>query len=274
MKIERLAELLYRSSTDEPLTAESRRGDLQAHYALFAVIYGTALLAYAAFMALELNTPRLANREILPHIFFAANALFAPLMFCLWLTQRQHLEYFYIAIYGAISALVQLRMLDVFRVEVSITDAILFDSFLLAGEGGFGLLMALTFARSRFSFIRWGLPTLVGLPILVQLLFRFFDIPVLLNASLALFYVPVLYTFGAFACVIQASYLLQSGLATKARGRLMRLACFSMLMIGFAIAAILPKSNGGILQLRLPQLLLLLAISALAIFEFRKKDAT
>ena len=192
MKLQKLAELLYRKASDEPLTAPSRRRDLFAHYILFGLLFGSVMLGYAAIMALQLADPIVKNIQVGPQLLFAANALFAALVFGFWLAQRQRHEYFYIATYATVCSLMRLRNLDVFRMEIPPQDLILFDTFLQSAEGGFGLLMALTFARSRLDLIRWGLPLLVGLPPILHWTLRLLGLPLPLHSILDGVYAPLL----------------------------------------------------------------------------------
>ncbi|MCA2981438.1 MAG: hypothetical protein INH41_06790 [Myxococcaceae bacterium] len=261
--LSRLAELLYRTPTEAPLTSPERRRDLLAHYALFAVLFGCAAIGYVALQLLD--KPLRPPMEALPHALFAANLGLAAAFFGTWLTRRDRHEYYYFAVYGAACSFLQLRLLSLFEWGVRPSDRVLLDTFVIVGEGGFGLLMALTFARTRLAIVNLGVPFLVGIPMVVQTADRVLSLGLSVNRFLALVYTPALYTLGTVACLVQALHLLRHVPSAVASGRVHRLFVFAVAM--FAMTCLSALYHPPLL-FRAPQLGLLVLMSALALLEY------
>jgi hypothetical protein len=265
----RLAELLYRPPTEAPLTSPERRRDLLAHYALFAVLFGCATIGYVALQLLDQ-----AGRPpftALPHGLFAACLGLSGVFFGTWLTRRERHEYFYFALYGAACSLLQLRLLDLFEWGVRPSDRVAFDTFLIVGEGGFGLLMALTFARTRLAIVNLGVPLLVVVPTVVQTADQVLGLGLSVNAFVSRVYTPALYALGTAACLLQALYLLRRVPSAVASGRVHRLFLFALAM--FALTCLSALHHPPLL-FRAPQLALLGLMSALALIEYPPRSPT
>lgn len=198
------------------------------------------------------------KRKLVPHSVFLLNALFAIFFFLLWVKGKIRQEYFYLALFAAVSALAQLRALDIFTSQVSQSDTKILDVLLLSTEGAFGLLLGLSFARSRLSILRWGLPSFAGVPLLIQLLLTVTGVDWDFNLFLADAFLPLCYILGGLACLVQAIQIRND---KNLRERLLRLVCFGL---GLLVLAFLARQAQGIGAARLQFFLLLLFLAGSA----------
>jgi len=139
-----------------------------------------------------------------PFALFLLNAFFSLLFVLLWRIHRKKQEYLYFAVYGAVCALVQLRLTDFFYGSFNASQTRAIDLFLYTSEGTFGLLMALSFARSRRKILHWGNFIALALPWILYFPLESMQMVNHLNLFLRKWYIPLAHILGAFACLLQA----------------------------------------------------------------------
>lgn len=269
-KIRRLAEALYRAPAEKPLTNEERRRELQAYYGLFFVF---AVLSLGLSSFLGMGAPGAPEPlDFLPAPAFAGGFGF----FALWLAKKERIEHFYLAVFALVTGLLQLRFTAAFPREFNAADSATYDVFLLAVEGGFGLLLAMAFARARAVIFQAGLPLLVGLPVILQPLVRLLELNVRLAGFMASAFVPGCLLLGALACALQGTALRAQ--APEARGRIFRLFVFAAAFLALALEAFLEaghwrQAGAAAAHTRGAELALLVALFGLALYEHRVQSA-
>lgn len=264
--IVRLAEALYRQPTEKPLTAGERRRELQAYYGLYLVFF---VLAFGVVAFLAMGAPGPADpSDFLPGVAFATSVAF----FLVWLTKKDRLENFYCALFAMVTGLVQLRFTLAFPREFNAADSASFDVFLLAVEGGFGLLFAMSVARARALVFQVGIPILVGAPVIIQPLVRLLELDFRLGGAMAVAFVPGCFLLGVAACILQG--VAMSVHVPQARGRICRLFFYAAIFLALAAegwleAGYWARPGGGAAHLRVAELCLFLAAAGLSFYEHR-----
>lgn len=171
-----------------------------------------------------------------PFALFLLNFLISTLFFMFWYANKQKQEYFYLAVYGMICAIVQIRLMDIFRGAATALTTEVLDTFLHCAEAGFGLLLAFSFARSRKEIFRYGIPLFLFVPVPLQLARIYFKrMDFLLNMYLYKWVVPSAYFIGAFVCLLQAVYLYREKFTLLTKPRIIRLVLFSLGMIAMGL---------------------------------------
>lgn len=260
----RLAELLYRQPSERSLQNEERRRELQAYYGLFFIflVLPFGLATYLAMGAV--GDPELTDFLPLPPF------LLGLLFFVLWIRAKEKVESFYLSLFAMVTCVLQLRFTAAYPREFNAADTASFDVFMLAVQGGFGLLLAMAFARARALVFQLGLPLLVGLPVMAQPLLRFFEFNLSLAGFMSTFYVPACFLLGALACVLQAIALRVH--MPEAKGRWLRVNLFALGMGALFVASLIeakwwefgPQTD----HLRLLEGAVLLYLSVLGLLEY------
>jgi type IV pilus assembly protein PilA len=268
--IVRLAEALYRQPREKPLTTEERRRELQAYYGLYLVFFILSL-GLSSYLAMG-SSSRAELSDFLPALPIGASIFF----FVLWLRQKEKVEYFYLALFSMVTGVLQLRFTSAYPREFSAADTASFDVFMLAVEGGFGLLLAMAFARARAIIFQIGLPLLVGVPVILQPLIRFLELDLSLAGCMAGFTVPACFVIGAGALGLQALALRRN--VPQAKGRSLRLFLYAACFLGFGVASVLEAAwwaqpGPGAAHLRLAELALLLVVIVIALVEYQSPGA-
>jgi class 3 adenylate cyclase len=211
-----------------------------------------------------------------PFALFLVNFLFSALFFLFWQLQKKKQEYFYLALYGAIGAMVQLKAMDIFRGALDITSTHAFELFLYSAEGGFGLLTALSFSRGRRSLFRHAVPLLLIAPWALMLAPIGASGRSHLIAFIKSWYLPGCYVAGAVACFAQAYHLSETPETSRLKARIRQLLFFGggMALMG----AITFAEMHGMFSLvavaftsRFTHFSVVLLLSAIALREYREE---
>ncbi len=146
--------------------------------------------------------------ETRPWFFFGANLLIAILFLFFWSATRKKQEYFYMALYALVHALIQILSIDTVYRSLGYNVSAMFEVVLTTYEAAFGMFLGLSFARSRRAFFQWGLPVCLVLP--WPILFFLHDpaSKLVFTQLMSHWVSPLLYATGAAVCVIQALHLL------------------------------------------------------------------
>lgn len=266
----RLAEALYRAPAEKPLTNQERRRELEAYFGLFFVFL-VLPLGLCSFLVMGAADPSDLS------FFLPVPALLGGVgCFVAWFMSKDRIETFYLGLFAMVTALLQLRFTSAFPREFNAADSATFDVFLLAVEGGFGLLAAMAFARARAVVFQAGLPVLVGLPVIVQPLVRLLELNVHLAGLMARCFVPACLVLGAAACVLQSVAV--AAHAPQARGRILRLMLYAFSFLALATESFLEadywlQPGEGAAHVRGAELGILLGLFCLAGIEHRLKAA-
>ena len=210
-----------------------------------------------------------------PFALFFLNALFSILFFLFWSVQKQKQEYVYFAIYGAISTLVQLRLTDLFHGRFTASETWLFDLFLYFGEGTFGLLMALSFARARREIFQWGTALALILPWMAYLPLDTTNALRDTNTFLKQWYVPSAHLFGAAVCLLEAWSLQSMDIAAR-KIRVPRLLIFALGMTLIAVFYCLQANDwispfGQAISSRFANFVIVFLLAGIAMREYRQE---
>ena len=266
--IVKLAEILYRQPQEKPLTTQERRRELQAYYGLFFVFFilPLGLVSYLSMGA----TAEAELSDFLPAFPLVAGLFF----FALWLKQKAKVEYFYLSLFSMVTGVLQLRFTAAYPREFSAADTASFDVFMLAVEGGFGLLLAMAFARARALVFQLGLPLLVGVPVILQPLIRFLELDLSLARFMCRVTVPACFLLGASALALQAIALRRH--APAAKGRAARLCLYGACFLAFGVVSALEahwwlRPGGEAAHLRVMENMLLALVIVISLFEYRQE---
>lgn len=142
-----------------------------------------------------------------PFSLFVANALLAAIFFVLWLPSKRKQEYFYMAVYIAIAALIQVRSMNAINLKISPETANLIVICLRFYEGAFAMFLGFSFARVRSAVFKWGIPLSLLLPLFVTIALTSYHQRNLLHSVVAIWVIPILCSLGVVACLIQAFHL-------------------------------------------------------------------
>jgi len=146
-----------------------------------------------------------------PAAFFSAYFLLSLLFLYIWFSAKRDQEYFYGALYLLISSFIQLRTLDVIDITKNLDLHFQLGFILEAYKGFFGLLLGMSFARTRQKIFQWIVPAFLLLPILCVFLFTDAMETYKYHDLVRMWATPSLHLFGAILCFIQALHLGQQG---------------------------------------------------------------
>jgi hypothetical protein len=144
-----------------------------------------------------------------PLAFSIAYFTLAVLFFFLWRSSPREQEFYYVAIHLLVASFLQLRQMDVIDLTKQLNLHFGLGLVLEFYKAAFGMFMGLSFARTRRSVFKWGVPAAIAAPLLI--------LP-FLPGSLAKFVVynfvrkwlvAPFYLAGATACAVQAVHLLR-----------------------------------------------------------------
>lgn len=207
-----------------------------------------------------------------PLALFLLNSLFAILFFLLWTVYKKKQEYLYFAIYGAICAFVQVRLMSAFSGTFNASETRAFDLFLYSAEGIFGLLMAMAFARSNKKVFLWGSAIALIAPWIAFFPLDAFQAVSSVNVFLRKWFVPGAHLVGALVCLLQAWAISQNGyLQAKTRIKSLLGFAFGMLLISILFAVNsndLISLTGQALASRFGHFVILFLLAGLAMREY------
>jgi hypothetical protein len=185
-----------------------------------------------------------------PRIWFyvGSNFAIAGVFFTFWLRSSIRQETIAMAIYACVQAFYQLQFLSAVRSFQSPERIFLLTNVLAWYEASFGMLVGISFSRSRFSVLRYSLPFLLITPWLSPLIYDFPELRQITSHAVVFFWVPLMYGGGALLCLIQAAFLhLQpKAVMQDLRARIRRLNLMGALLTGFAVLHFIQAKRIGI----------------------------
>ncbi|MBI3557300.1 MAG: hypothetical protein HY074_13635 [Deltaproteobacteria bacterium] len=216
--------------------------------------------------------------ETRPWFFFGANLLIAILFLFFWSATRKKQEYFYMALYALVHALIQIRSIDTVYRSLGYNMSAMLEVVLTTYEGAFGMFLGLSFARSRRAFFQWGLPLCLVLPWPILFLLHDPSSRLLFTQLMSRWVSPLMYAIGAGVCAIQATFLFSFQRKAPYLGvRIRRLLAFglglaALTLLYFAQASGLAQVTQYAVLYRFLHFGLVLFLCAIVVREYREQE--
>jgi hypothetical protein len=208
---------------------------------------------------------------------FMVYFVFSIIFLVLWDTHKSHLEYLMLALFSLVSSIPEITYSNGFDFRVDHEYRAFFLLLIFAAKAALGLGIGLAFARSRGKVIFWSVLAIFSA---LSLKAYLSDMPTQfkLIAVYLKTWIPITFSLGALACLIQLAALLQKSKSrTLLKARIFRLGYFSTFLFllgisfhiqfGMDMPFIMKKFVWGT-----PELVFVLALGVLVVLDYKNQS--
>jgi hypothetical protein len=207
-----------------------------------------------------------------------ANLVIAAMFLMFWSSAKSKQEYFYMAVFGLLSAFAHIPWIDYFNTKISTETVYSIAIFMEFTQSAFAMFLGLSFARTRIAIFRWGLPLAIIAPLAILTGLNGPMPKFLFKGLITKWATPIFCSIGALTCLVQAYHLFSE----RTRGsylpvRIQRLIVFAACLFGLAAVAWINSSwvlsaTKHVYWFRLVNLTLAYLLGVIVFNEYRDRE--